>query len=51
MKITDKARCLWLMPTVPDTQEVEIRKITGSKPAWANSSETLCRKKSITKKG
>jgi hypothetical protein len=37
-KITFSAGCWWLMPITLATQEAEIRRITGSKPAQANSS-------------
>jgi hypothetical protein len=50
-KITFSAGCCWLMPITLATQEAEIRRITGSKPAQANSSRDPILKTPISKKG
>jgi hypothetical protein len=47
----NNSRRWWLMPVILTTQEAEIRRVMGSKPAWANSSSDPILKNPITKKG
>jgi hypothetical protein len=42
--------CQWLMPVILAIQEAEIRRIVGSKPAWANSLRDLTLKALSQKK-
>jgi hypothetical protein len=48
---SDPAGCQWLMPVILATQEAEIRRITSSMPAQANSFRDPILKKPITNKG
>jgi hypothetical protein len=55
-KVIASAGHQWFTPVILDTQEAEIKRFEGSKPAWANSlrdaiSKKKKKKKPITKKG
>jgi hypothetical protein len=39
-----EARCWWLTPVIPATQEAEIRRMAVQSQTWANSSRDLSRK-------